>query len=183
MNLRQHPKVRELLSVPLLEGGLFLAVAAIGWAIGRPLLFASLGPTAYEQVEQSSRRSARPYNIVVGHYVAVGAGFLSLYVIDAWNASHLSGAGGIPVPRLWASVLAVVLTAFFCLLLKASQPAALSTTLLITSGAFQGPGGAVAILLGVALLAIIGEPVRRLLERQRREQDESRGDQEKRSAA
>src|SRR5262249_33739778 len=44
------------------EGGLVLAIAAIGWATNQPLIFASLGPTAYELVEQPRLPSARTYN-------------------------------------------------------------------------------------------------------------------------
>jgi len=162
MESTKYLKARELVAAPLLEGGLLLAVGAIGWAIGRPLLFASLGPTAYEQIEQANRPSARPYNIIVGHYLALGAGFLSLYAVNAWKAAEISGAGGLPLPRLWASVIAVLMTVLGTLLFRASQPAALSTSLLVTTGAFQGPQGAAAILIAVALIAVIGEPVRRI---------------------
>lgn len=160
--------LRELVVPPLLEGSLLLAVAGFGWLIGRPLLFASLGPTAYEQIEQFDRPSAKLYNVIVGHYAAIGAGFLSLYAVSAWSSAHITGAASIPVRRLWASVIAVCFLVFFNLVLKASQPASLSTVLLITSGAFQGPHGAVAILIGVAFLALIGEPVRRWRARQKR---------------
>jgi len=73
----------DLLWATLGEGGLLLAIAAIGWATKQPLIFASLGPTAYELVEQPQIRSARPYNIVVGHLVGLGAGFLALYLLHA----------------------------------------------------------------------------------------------------
>lgn len=172
MEPRVQRLARELMTAPLLEGGLLLLTAGFGWAIGRPLLFASLGPTAYEQIEQSDRPSARPYSVVVGHYTAIGAAFLALYAVGAWNAAHMSGAGTLSAPRIWASVIAVALTVLLNLALKASQPAALSTTLLITSGTFQGPQGAVAILIGVAFLALIGEPVRRWRVRQRKKEQQ-----------
>jgi hypothetical protein len=65
----------DLLWATLGEGGLVLAVAAIGLATNQPLIFASLGPTAYELVEQPRLPSARPYNIIVGHLIGLGAGF------------------------------------------------------------------------------------------------------------
>ncbi|HEV2399831.1 MAG TPA: hypothetical protein VGS27_23020 [Candidatus Sulfotelmatobacter sp.] len=43
--------MRQVLAV-LGEGGLILAVGAAGWAAHAPLLFTSLGPTAYELLEQ-----------------------------------------------------------------------------------------------------------------------------------
>ena len=42
----------DLLWATLGEGGLILVLGAIGWATKQPLIFASLGPTAYELVEQ-----------------------------------------------------------------------------------------------------------------------------------
>ena len=56
----------DLFWATLGEGGLVLAMAAIGWATNQPLIFASLGPTAYELVEQPQLPSARTYNIIVG---------------------------------------------------------------------------------------------------------------------
>jgi hypothetical protein len=51
------------------------SIATIGWAIHMPLIFASLGPTAYEIVEKPNSKSARVYNVIVGHFVALGSGF------------------------------------------------------------------------------------------------------------
>ena len=67
----------DLLWATLGEGGLILVLGAIGWATKQPLIFASLGPTAYEFVEQPQLKSARSYNIVVGHLIGMGAGFVA----------------------------------------------------------------------------------------------------------
>jgi hypothetical protein len=69
----------DLLWATLGEGGLVLTLAAIGWATNQPLIFASLGPTAYELVELPQLPSARAYNIIVGHLIGLGAGFLAVY--------------------------------------------------------------------------------------------------------
>ena len=143
------------------EGGLVLVVAAIAWATRQPLIFASLGPTAYELVEQPQMRSARPYNVIVGHLAGVGAGFLAVYLLNAWDAPSVAPTGVISPQRLWAVTLAATLTTVIALILKASQPAALSTTLLISLGSMQTARGAVAIIGGVLIITVIGEPVRR----------------------
>ncbi|MGH9715533.1 MAG: hypothetical protein ACRD4R_02200 [Candidatus Acidiferrales bacterium] len=54
-----------------------------------------------------------------------------------------------------------MLTTVITLLLKAGQPAALSTTLLVSLGAMQTLRDALAIIAGVFLITLIGEPVRR----------------------
>jgi hypothetical protein len=136
-------------------------MAAIAWATKQPLIFASLGPTAYELVEQPQIRSARPYNIVVGHLVGLGAGFLAVYLLRAWAAPNVVATGLVTTARLWAVVVAAVLTTLVTLILRASQPAALATTLLVSLGAMQTRRDAIAIILGVLLITAIGEPVRR----------------------
>jgi|SRR5579883_2231782 len=143
------------------EGGLILALAAVGWASGQPLIFASLGPTAYELVEEPQMKSARAYNVIVGHLVGLGAGFFALFVLNAWSAPKVMSAGFVPSARLWAVVIAAALTTLGTLLLKASQPASLATTLLVSLGSMQTGRDALAIIAGVLIITAIGEPVRR----------------------
>lgn len=143
------------------EGGLILAVAAVGWATKEPLIFASLGPTAYELVEQPQLRSARAYNIFVGHMIGLGSGFLAVYLLNAWHEPNVVLTGLVSTERLWAMALAVALTTFLTLLLKAGQPAALATTLLVCLGSMQTRRDALAIVIGVLIITALGEPVRR----------------------
>lgn len=143
------------------EGSLVLAVAAIGWAAREPLIFASLGPTAYELVEMPQTRSARAYNVIVGHLVGLAAGFLAIYLLNAWNAPNVLSERIVTAARLWAVVIAATLTTLSTLLLKASQPASLATTLLVALGAMQTRRDALAMVAGVLIITAIGEPVRR----------------------
>lgn len=146
----------------LAEGSLMLAMAAISWVTRQPLVFASLGPTAYELVEQPQLRSARPYNIVVGHLVGLGSGFLSIYLFNAWNSPGVSSSGVLTTDRLWVVALAAALTTVLTLILRAGQPAALATTLLVALGLMQTRRDAISIVAGVIIIAAIGEPLRRL---------------------
>ena len=152
---------KDLLWATLGEGGLVLALAAIGWAARQPIIFASLGPTAYELVEQPQLRSARVYNIIVGHLIGLGAGFLGVYLVHAWAEPNVIATGVVSGQRVWASVIAAALTTFFTLVMKAGQPAALATTLLVALGSMQTWRDALCIVAGVLIITIIGEPVRR----------------------
>lgn len=152
---------RDLLIAPLGEAFLLLLAALAGWLCRQPLIFASLGPTAYELIETPHRRSARPYCIVVGHLIGVGSAFLALLVTRAWYVPVVSSKG-VPADRIWAVVLAAALTVFLTLLLKASQPAAIATGLLIATGILQRPIDAAVIMGAVVLMTLIGEPLRRL---------------------
>lgn len=150
---------RDLYLAPLCEAALLFIAAAIGWAVHRPIIFASLGPTAYELVETPERKSARPYNVVVGHLVGVLAGFLGLYASDAWHAPAIS-SGTIGWPRIYAVVLASAVTVLVTLLIKATQPAALSTTLLVALGSLQTWQDGFIIMGGVLVMLLFGEPMR-----------------------
>jgi len=150
---------KDLLIAPLGEAVLILVVSIIGWASHQPLIFASLGPTAYELIEKPKLPSARPYNVVVGHLIAVLAGFAAIFLTRAWSVPGVS-VHGVPFLRVWAAVVAALLTAFFTLLFKAAQPAALSTTLLISLGLMQTAQNGLMILAGVVLITLIGEPIR-----------------------
>lgn len=152
---------RELLVAPVGEAALILVVSIVGWATHQPLVFASLGPTAYEIIEKPSHPSARPYNVIVGHFIAVLAGFAALFLVHAWSVPSVS-ATGVPFLRVWAAVIAALITVFFTLLAKATQPAALSTTLLVSLGILQTPWEGAMIMAGVVLIVAIGEPIRKL---------------------
>jgi hypothetical protein len=147
--------------VPLAEGVLLLAIGGIGFALKLPLLFTSLGPTAYEQIEKPDASSARPYNILVGHSVALVSGLVALFLVHAFQAPVPSAAGHLTGSRIFASVLGCVLTALVNLLLDASQPAAFSTALLVTLGSYESARDALTILLAVLCLTVLGEPLRR----------------------
>lgn len=152
---------KDLLIAPVGEGLLILIAALAGWATQQPLVFASLGPTAYELIETPHRRSAEPYSLVVGHLVGVGAGFLALWLTGAWHAAAVS-ATGMPLSRVWCTSLAATLTILVNLLIRASQPAATATSLLIAAGLMQRRLDAVVIMGAVLLMAFVGEPLRRL---------------------
>jgi hypothetical protein len=156
------PKIHDLFWATLGEGGLVFALAAISWAARQPLIFASIGPTIYEMIELPHMRSARTYNIIVGHLIGLAFGFVSIYILNAWNVPNVISSGIVSPQRLWAMTMAASLTTFVTLLSNAGQPAALATTLLVASGAMQTRRDAVAIVAGVLIIAAMGEPIRLL---------------------
>jgi hypothetical protein len=151
----------ELILVPIAEGFLLLALGGIGLFLKLPLVVTSLAPTAYEQIEKPAQKSSTPYNILVGHFMAVIAALCSLALLRAFHNPSFSKIGYLTADRVFASVLSCVMTAFLNLLLKASQPAAFSTALLITLGTYQSPRAVFTIVLAVMILTVLGEPLRR----------------------
>ncbi|HKV78126.1 MAG TPA: hypothetical protein VJP02_08315 [Candidatus Sulfotelmatobacter sp.] len=63
--------------------------------------------------------------------------------------------------RLWAGAFAAMVTTLATLTLKAGQPAALATNLLISLRSMQTRRDAIAIMVGVLIMTAIGELVRR----------------------
>jgi hypothetical protein len=152
---------RELVIAPVGEAVLILVAGVAGWAAHQPLVFASLGPTAYELIETPHRRSAEPYSILMGHGVGVGAAYVALWLTGAWRVAAVSAAG-VPLERVWCATVAAALTVLGTLVANARQPAAIASCLLIALGMLQRPQDAGVILAGVALMTVVGEPLRRV---------------------
>lgn len=146
----------------IVAGGLILIVGLIGVASGRPLLLLSLGPSAFEHSEQPRQKSSRFYNTVVGHMVALGAGFLAVAIVNAWDAPPVLSTQTLTLVRAGASTLAVAITLAVITLLRASHPPAAATTLLVALGFFRTRGDALTVILGVLILAVVGELARRI---------------------
>ena len=150
----------ELVIVPLCEAGLLLLAGAAAMLVHKPLFFASLGPTAYEIAETPERKSAQPYSVIGGHLIGVVSGFLAIAVTQAWRAPA-TNTYCITWVRVWAAMLAALLTVVGTTLFRATQPAALSTTLMIATGSMQRLQDGPVIMAAILLLTIAGEPLRR----------------------
>lgn len=170
------PRRIDLVIAPVCEAGLILLAGAVAWGVHKPLLFASLGPTAYELVETPERQSAKPYSVLVGHLAGIVAAFTAIAITSAWSAPSPSQSG-VPLVRVATAVIAAGLTVLFTLLVKATQPAALSTTLLLALGVLRGWVAIPEIMGSVLLLTMAGEPLRKWRERDtgRKESNSERG--------
>lgn len=156
-------KVPDTVWSPLASAGLLLIVGLISLAFDQPWLFPSLGPTAFLQTQTPDQPAARIYNTFVGHIVGLGAGFLGVALFAANADPSVMTSGHLTFARLAASVVAIGLTLLIGLLLKAPHPPAAATTLLITLGGLQfNLNTAVVVIIGVGILAGLGEIVRRL---------------------
>lgn len=140
-----------------------LVLGLSGLLTGMPWLFASLGPTIAIQAATPRQPIARPWNVVVGHGVAVVAALVSLYVTGAIHAPPFAVHQPLVIARVLAAALAVGLGLMLEFWLKANHPPAASTALLIALGIIlPTPRGLAIVVLGIVLVAILGEVVRRL---------------------
>lgn len=143
--------------------GLILAVGGLGWLVGQPWLFASLGPTAYLLAHSPSQASARAYNVIAGHLIGLCAAFAAVAVLGAGDAPSVFTTHELVGSRVAASGLALIVAVAVELLANASHPPAAATVLLITLGGLSmSLRSAGTIVIGVLLVVLIGEPLRRL---------------------
>jgi len=101
---------------------LTIAVSAFAaYFSGQPLIFPSLGPTAYLFFESPMSRRASPRNALIGHLVGILVGALSLVLFGLLdNPSVLQE--GVTFTRVGAATLSTALTGGILLLLRASHP-------------------------------------------------------------
>jgi CBS-domain-containing membrane protein len=155
--------VPDIVWGPLSVTFLLAVPGALGYFLGQPWLFPSLGSTAFLQAESPHLPSARFYNAVAGHLLGVGAAFLAVTALGAANEPSVLSSHILSAPRLAASLLAVMLTLLATTLLRASHPPAAATTLLIALGGMQATGKeAATICAGVFIVAATGAVFRQL---------------------
>lgn len=159
-NIANKTARRDNLTAAAWEGGLLGAVALLGWAVHAPLIVTCLGPTAYEIFETPERPSARLYDVLMGHTLGVLAGLLAVWVCGATHTPAIS-LTAVPLRRVACVLVASMLTVLGTLLLRAAQPSAISTTLLVALGTLQGVRGLGSLAAGVLLITAAAEPVRR----------------------
>jgi CBS-domain-containing membrane protein len=138
--------------------GSLLAIGLSGtwaWAVKEPLVFPSLGATAFLIFETPMAEVGTPRNTIVGHVVGAAAGVFSLVVFRLWGAASVYNTGVSP-SRIGAIALAVALTGGILRVLRAAHPPAGATTIIVASGLLAKPHQLVDVVLGVILLTIAG---------------------------
>src|SRR5436305_1722969 len=145
--------------------GSLVAIGLSGtWAylVKQPLVFPSLGATAFLIFETPMAEVGTPRNTIVGHSVGVLAGAASLAIFGLLDAPSVYVAG-ITVGRVCAIALAVALTGGVLRVLRAAHPPAGATTIIVASGLLAKPRQMLDVVLGVILLTIAGWMLNRLM--------------------
>jgi CBS domain-containing membrane protein len=135
---------------------LALAISGLAAYLARqPLLFPSLGPTAFLFFEQPMAETSSPRNTLIGHAVAIGAGAFSLAVFGLLGDPSVL-LENVTLARIGAGALSVALTGAVSLLLRASHPPTGATTLIVSLGFLQTPPEMAVLMVGVILLTVVG---------------------------
>lgn len=129
------------------------SMAGLTLILHTPLVFPSLGPTVFLPFYKPSDPSSSPRNIVIGHTFATIIGYLSLLITGLTAAGPVL-AVGVTLPRIIAIGLSLGLTVALMVLLRASHPPALATTLMISLGILTKPWQLLVFILAVVLLTL-----------------------------
>ena len=140
-----------------LRAALYLSTAALAaWILGEPLIFPSLGPTAYVLAfhRDGSDGKDGAQSVIGGHFFGLISGLLSFYlIVSPYQLNELPAAfstGGFLLAV--GAVAALSLTAWLMLTFKASHPPACATTLIVSLGILTSWQEAVFIMIAVCIL-------------------------------
>ncbi|MEV1143251.1 HPP family protein [Micromonospora sp. NPDC049799] len=120
----------------------------------QPWLFPSLGPAVMLHVEKPHSPESSPRNTLIGHGVALLAGYGFLVACGlADNPSVLQE--GVSAPRIVAAAGSLAVTALVLVLLKASHPPAGATTLIVSLGLLTTPTQLLVAAGAVVLVTVV----------------------------
>ena len=142
----------------------FIAVAILaGLAVvsHTPLVFPSVGPTAFLLYFMPTSPSACPRNTLCGHAIGIVCGYVSLCLLGLQHAPS-AVLEEIHWPRVLAAALSLAATGAIMILLRVVHPPAGATTLIISLGFITTPAHFCVIEVAVALMALQALAVNRL---------------------
>jgi len=126
-----------------------------------PLVFPSVGPTAFMLYFTPLAPTASPRNALCGHAIGIGCGYASLWSVGLEYAP-CAMQEGIYWPRVLAAALSLATTGACMVLLDAVHPPAGATTLIVALGIITTPAHLGIMELAVALLVLQAFAINRL---------------------
>jgi len=144
--------MRHQVGTSLYAGLLFTVLGTIAWASGQPVIFPSLGPSAFILAFERRSERAQTYQIVVSHLIGGVAGLL------AWSllASGISITATPPALsaeglRLATSAtVSIILTSWSMIATDTVHPPACATTLIVSLGLLSTP-----VQVGIIVVSVV----------------------------
>ena len=156
--VRRHDPTRVLALFNFVNGSLSIGLLAlVAYITHSPLIFPSLGPTAFLLYYQPTAIASCPRNTLIGHFIGAAVGWICLAGFGLLDAPSAMIAG-VTWARVGAAALSLGGTSALMVLLRAAHPPAGATTLIVSLGMmphlWQIPVlmGAVLLLTGQAFL-------------------------------
>ncbi|MEZ5239011.1 MAG: HPP family protein [Microthrixaceae bacterium] len=159
---QKHSSIGVMGAFALVNGIISIGIMSAAAAItGQPLIFPSLGPTAFLLFYTPTVPAASPRNAVLGHAVGVGAGYLSLVLFGLTDAGPAL-AEGVSWGRVGAAALSLGLTSGVMVWARVPHPPAGATTLIVSLGIISEPVELAVLMLAVVLLVCQGLVINRI---------------------
>jgi CBS-domain-containing membrane protein len=133
------------------------------WLVREPLVFPSLGPTAYVMVVAPDAPNHQPRAVIGGHLLGVVAGLVGYHLFaSGLTLTVIQSSSSEAV--LWlvvSGIFAMAVTSMGMIWRDIDHAPACATTLIVALGLLQTFQDGVAILAAVVVLVIIEEGVKR----------------------
>jgi CBS-domain-containing membrane protein len=126
----------------------------VAWVSHQPWLFPSLGPAIMLHLEKPEAPESSPRNTLIGHAVALLAGY-GMLVVCGLTAHPSVLDEGVSPRRVVAAAGSLAVTAVVLLLVNASHPPAGATTLIVSLGLLHAPGQLVVAGCAVVLVTAV----------------------------
>jgi CBS-domain-containing membrane protein len=160
--LQHHSSVPLLALFAFVNGCISIGLMSLAALVtGAPLIFPSLGPTAFLFFYTPTAPAASPRNTLIGHAIGAGAGWLSLVLFGLRNAGPAL-AVGVTLPRVLAAALSLGLTGGLMVLARSPHPPAGATTLIVSLGLLPHVWQISVLMLAVLLLTLQALVINRL---------------------
>jgi CBS domain-containing membrane protein len=146
-----------------LGGLLTIALSGVlAWALDEPLVFPSLGATAFLFFETPMAEVASPRNTLIGHCTGAAVATVWLFVFALQDHPNVL-VEGFSAQRAAAVALSVACTGGILRLLRAAHPPAGATTVIVSAGLLHTAPQLAALVAGVALLTLTAHVTNRVL--------------------
>lgn len=128
-----------------------LSLGFLALFTNHPLIFPSLGPTAFLLFAYPMTKNASPKNTILGHFIAVVCGYLSLVIFGLTNTSATI-ISGISIEFIMAATLSLVLTFALTIFFSVEHPPAGATTLIVSLGILHSISDVTILMIAVVIL-------------------------------
>jgi CBS domain-containing membrane protein len=157
---RYHRSRLPLGCLALANGAVFIGVMGLAaWLTHQPLVFPSLGPTAFLLIYRPRAEASCPRNALVGHLIGALAGLAALAACGLLDQGP--DLERVSFARVLAATMSLGLTAAVMVWAGTPHPPAGATTLIVSLGFLHTPTSVGILMLGVVLLLIQGFAVNR----------------------
>jgi CBS domain-containing membrane protein len=152
--LKRYPARLVWAGFMFLNGFITIALlSGLAMLSGTPLIFPSLGPTAFLFFANPTDASSSPRNALCGHAIGILCGYAALWLVGLQDApsAMLEGVGW---RRVLAAAFSLAATGALMILFRAGHPPAGATTLIVSLGLVTHPFQLLMIEAAVALMTL-----------------------------